>query len=362
MGMIARCSPLALLLVACHAAASAAPPASLVFTHYDWELVCDNTRTCRAAGYHSEGGSSTEEGGEPLPVSVLFTRAAGPQAPIRAELQLGNPGEDQTVEEWPATLALTMRIDGKPAGQITVRQGKWTVPLAPQQAALLVAALTRHSTIAWSDGQRTWRLSDKGAAAVLLKMDEFQGRLDTPGALVRKGSREESGVLPPLAPPVVLAATVPLDDRVRMPAAALAGLRAALRPSARECNPPEADASRGELDVRRLSPTRLLVSMPCWRGAYNEGAAYWVVNARAPHAPRLVTHDANEYAAGKLQASHKGRGIGDCWGSEEWIWDGARFVHTASGTTGECRSIAPGGAWSLPRLVTTVRPAPGSTP
>ena len=28
------------------------------FQHKDWALQCDNTRTCRAVGYQSEGGES----------------------------------------------------------------------------------------------------------------------------------------------------------------------------------------------------------------------------------------------------------------------------------------------------------------
>ena len=41
-----------------------------LFTHHDWEFVCDNTRTCRAAGYQSDNGQR--------PVSVLLTRKGGP--------------------------------------------------------------------------------------------------------------------------------------------------------------------------------------------------------------------------------------------------------------------------------------------
>ncbi len=41
-------------------------PAGVNFTHHDWELACDNTRTCRAAGYQSDD--------DQLPVSVLLTR------------------------------------------------------------------------------------------------------------------------------------------------------------------------------------------------------------------------------------------------------------------------------------------------
>jgi hypothetical protein len=87
------------------------------FDHQDWQLVCDNTRTCRAAGYQPDGAERN--------ASLLLTRRAGPAAPVQAELQ----------------------------------------------------------------------------NAVLLKMDEFQGRLDTPGAIIRKGQKLESSVLPSLPVP-----------------------------------------------------------------------------------------------------------------------------------------------------------------
>jgi hypothetical protein len=39
-------------------------------------------------------------------------------------------------------------------------------------------------------------------------MDEFQGRIGTPGALVRKGTRPEATVLPPLPAPEITAGLV----------------------------------------------------------------------------------------------------------------------------------------------------------
>ncbi|WP_425493064.1 DUF1176 domain-containing protein [Novilysobacter antarcticus] len=42
--------------------ANAAEP-GIEFSHDDWTLACDNTRTCRAAGYQSEQGGA--------PMSVL---------------------------------------------------------------------------------------------------------------------------------------------------------------------------------------------------------------------------------------------------------------------------------------------------
>lgn len=342
-------------------AACAAEAPGLRFGHGNWELACDNTRTCRAAGYHAEGASEDEDerdgdNKEPMPVSVLLTRQAGPNTPVKGELQIGNPGEEQETDRLPPKLHLTMRINGQPHGKVAISQGKWTVGLTSQQTQALVAALSRDSRIEWSDGKYTWRLSDKGGAAVLLKIDEFQGRLGTPGALVRNGTRDEHSVLPPLPAPVVIA-VAPDDKIIQLPKARLASLRAALKArSEEECNAlAEAGEAENEITVRRLGGGKLLASTLCWRGAYNQGDAYWVINANPPYAPELVTSSASGYAEGVIDASQKGRGVGDCWAFEDWTWDGRRFVHTSEGNTGECNGIAPGGAWSLPTLVTTVR-------
>ncbi|MBF1200149.1 MAG: DUF1176 domain-containing protein, partial [Haemophilus parainfluenzae] len=50
-------------------------------TYQDWDLICDNTGTCNMAGYQEGDGSEH-------PVSILFTRSAGEQAPVTAQLAL----------------------------------------------------------------------------------------------------------------------------------------------------------------------------------------------------------------------------------------------------------------------------------
>ena len=123
-----------------------------------------------------------------------------------------------------------------------------------------------------------------------------------------------------------------------------------------ECGDLEAfDNGENAFAYAPLTRDRMLVSARCWRGAYNEGHGYWVANRKAPFAPVLVTASGSDYGDGIIDASHKGRGIGDCWGGDTWAWDGARFVHVASGTTGMCREIMAGGAWNLPTLVTELK-------
>lgn len=318
----------------------------LQFQHHDWELACDNTRTCRAAGYHAEVGDY-------LPVSVLLERKAGAGEPITATLQLG-----ETRDDAPAADSLLMLVEGREVGDVVLEGGSGV--LSSRQTAALLKGISGTAKVAWRAHGQIWILSGKGASAVLLKMDEFQGRLDTPGAAIRKGGRTERGVLPPLAKPVVDVPAVPTGELPPLAGEEKRLLLATLRKTggSEDCGDLEAIATgEEEFHYAPLDGKRMLVSARCWRGAYNEGHGYWVVNRKPPFAPTMVTESGTDYAQGFIGASHKGRGIGDCWGSNGWAWDGRRFVHTDAATTGMCREIAAGGAWNLPTLVSEVRQA-----
>jgi hypothetical protein len=331
-------------------AIAAGDVASVGFDHHDWELVCDNTRTCRAAGYHSE-----EQGDSP-PVSMLLTRRAGPSAPVTAEVTLGDVDEATPARDSTNQTALRLRINGRTVpGALAQRNGHFVLNEAQVQAVL--ASLKRSSRIELLRGPERWVLSDRGATAVLLKMDEAQGRLNTPGALVRPGTRPEAQVLPAVPAPVVVAAPLApaksedatfVERHAQALEKAVTGI-----PGAERC--PRWEDNGADFEVSRLDAHRLLLSSWCWLAAYNSGTAYWVINDRPPFQPVFITDSATDFAKGTLSASHKGRGIGDCWGHEAWTWDGRRFTPTSAYTTGMCRLVAAGGTWVLPTLVTTVK-------
>lgn len=333
----------------------------LGFNHHDWELACDNTRTCRAAGY--------QRNEDELTVSVLLTRKAGPDEPVTAQLMIGNYGEE-VLNQLPSVLNLSMKINNQSLGKVEVKKDKLVANLSPSQTAALLAALNRSSTIEWSSGKYRWRLSDKGAAAVLLKMDEFQGRVGTRGALVKKGTLGEEGVLKPLPLPVVratpLAKPRPGDKQLaeKTPKVLWEALRATVDEDSCPVLVEGKEGKRGgkeELSVVRLSEKQLLVSTACWTAAYNLGYGFWVVNDTPPYKPELVTPSGSHFKDGKISDGQKGRGLGDCWSFEVWTWgkppgvEESQFVHTESSSTGMCRFIAPGGAWSLPVRIMDVR-------
>lgn len=325
------------------------------FQHHDWLLVCDNTRTCRAAGYQADG--------EEPPVSLLFTRQAGPGTPVRGEVMLGHYDEPEASVLPGNGNELRLQINGADQGELPWAAGAVSGGLSDLQVAALLEALAGNARIELVAGPSRWRISDRGATAVLLKFDEYQERLETPGAMLRKGKAEESRVLPALPLPVVTAA--PLSQQP-LPSIDRDALLQALSENmgGDDClSDTDVAPADAELGLFRLSPDKLLVSLLCWRAAYNEGYAYWVIDDLPPYSPQLVTISGSDFDDGQIHVSQKGRGLGDCWWSETWTWDGERFVQTRAAGTGMCRMVAAGGAWDLPRIVAEVRRAPsGSSP
>lgn len=346
-----------LVIASAGAHASFARP-GIEFSHKDWELACDNTGTCRAAGYQSMDSDPA--------VSVLLTRKAGPDQPVRGQLMIGHYGDDAIPADLPDRIPLLLHIDGRAKGQVKIDRRTFSADLSSTDVSALLASLRRSPTIEWSSGAHRWRLSDEGATAVLLKMDEHQGRLGTPGALVRKGSRPESEVPPAVAAPRIvarpLAPAKPADSRfpTNPPKALLDTLRASI--DVDRCWLREDTSKPLELDITRLSEGKVLLAADCWGAAYNFGQIVWVANDEAPFAPVVVTTDASYIDDdGTIHATHKGRGLGDCWSRESWTWNGSAYVPSRALTTGMCRLVAPGGTWDLPTLVTEViRETPAS--
>ncbi|MES2249723.1 MAG: DUF1176 domain-containing protein [Pseudomonadota bacterium] len=341
--MKSACVAAALLLGALSVgAAGKKEPVS--FSHNDWELVCDNTLTCRAAGYQADGG-------EHLQVSMLITRVAGPNTALDVRLQIGDDGSAKGPLRFKVGKAALSGLD---AGTASFDEG--------QIRAVLPELLKSDDATVTANGGKKWTLSLAGLNAVLLKMDETQGRVGTPGALVRKGTKPESSVLPPVPMPVVNVVKPPKakPGDAALPARIFASLDIAAVKE--QCNN-STDFSAKSLEVFRLSSSKVLLSMGCGMGAYNYSSLLWIANDKPPYAP--VSLEANgdfDDKDASVTSAMKGRGIGDCWSSETWHFNGTTFVRTSATGDGMCRGFA-GGAWSLPRYVSRiVDAAPSATP
>lgn len=155
----------------------ASPIKGIDESYQDWNLVCDNTGTCSMWGEPRE---------ENMNISISFTRPAGENTAISGELSFYSYEDKEIIGKFTEIL-----LDKQSLGRIQndfERGNTQTHSLTEAQTVALLNALKRNTDIQIVSGQFKGQLSDKGAAATMLRMDEFQKRLNTPSALIRKGN------------------------------------------------------------------------------------------------------------------------------------------------------------------------------
>ncbi len=330
--------------------------AAVNMIHQDWQVACDNTRTCRLAGYQSENNSN-------FPVSVMLLRRAGSTAEVVGKVKLGGSKESSSkaLLQLGNRHRMSLFINDKDLGEtkpFSATSGD--AELTATQVAALLEALTKSSKIELVLRNTRWQLSDKGATAVMLRADEAQGRAGTPSALVSTGgtSKSNNSVLAPKpAPQLRLVVPNPRaissnNTTFTTKASELAALvKGTIKNPDKDC--PNL-TNKSPWRISRLNESQLLVQHNCWMSAYNAGDGVWVISDSEPYNPVLVTTKATNYDDGKISSIQKGRAIGDCLEKTEWVWTGKRFEKSHESSTGLCRMIEPGGAWQLPTYVSEV--------
>lgn len=275
----------------------------------DWMAVCDNALRCVAlTGSGADGGW------------------------LKVEI---DPGPDARPV---VTFGSTDFHSGDPAASPRL------IVDGPEVAAdsSAVTALGRGRRAAISGHGRTRPVSLGGAAAAFLWIDERQGRLDTPTALIRRGDRPVAGVPQAPARPRVTPLRIPggAAGEERAVPAALEAL-----PAVKECR---VDVPDGRARTWRIGTEDLLWEVPCYRGAYNEGSRLFIAGpdggdahalglpvARGEPTPFIVNGDFDP-ESGLLTSFDKGRGLGDCGVARAWAWTGRGFVLTGEAAMEEC--------------------------
>ncbi|CAI3938252.1 Invasion protein IalB [Commensalibacter papalotli (ex Botero et al. 2024)] len=340
------------------------------FEHKDWQIVCDNTLTCRAAGYSVEDAKNR--------VTVLLVRKAGIGQDVSALVKFADI-DDQTVK---TTNKVTLKIADKSYGKLgsesiqDINDKQTTNSLTKEQTQILILALKGTSKIAFVDKNEEWVLPGDGAVAVLLKMDEVQGRVGTSSALIKKGNQPESKVLPALPKPVIFQKPLIKGDPKSWQSKVNWYVLKQKLSNGKDLGPDKERGDynscdlliKGDSEYNKFDPkvvailpnNQLLISGLCARGAYNEVYGYWIINQQEPYQPKLITTMADGaiddiIEGDEISSSSKDRGIGDCWSHKSWIWNGKNFVKAYDGNSGICRNIEAGGAWNLPTYVTTVK-------
>ena len=319
-------------------------------TYQDWSLICDNTGTCNMAGYPEYYSEH--------PVSILFTRSAGEKAPVTAQLAL--------LREDVGNKTAEIILNGQSLGAIQNISEEGIAKLSEKQTTELLTALKGNADIEVAFGEFKGKVSDKGAAAAMLKMDEFQQRLNTPSALIRQG-QEKHAVLAPQAAPKIEAVSVNNRQTTELKRgekqfdAVLALLRKSNRTNKNSENYCYAlhkdDVWNEQITLYPLTKGKVLAEAICLAGAYQSTYYYAVLDEKLTKIEQVLAnqynyadYDKNTYVL-KVEGSFKGRGIGDCWAGQEAVWNGKTFIRTEEHTSGSCKGFA-GGAWGgLPIFV-----------
>ena len=334
-----------LLLTLLPVAAMATSIKGIGENYQDWDLVCDNTGTCRMAGYQEGDGSEH-------PVSILFTRAAGENAVVEGKLTILPLGDDrdiqvgQDIEIW---------LNGKSLGKVKHISDDVPDKLTEEQTKALLSGLKKESEIRLTYGKTTLKVSDKGAAAAMLKMDEFQQRLNTPSALIRKGQEKHAVLAPQPAPKIEVVSvnnrkTTELKRGEKQYDNVLALLR-----KANSCD--DEDITSQDITLYPLTQNKVLAEALCVRGAYQSTNYYAVLDDKLSKVEQVLEDQYNfAYYDEKLNAlivegSYKSSGLAESWYGYEAAWNGKTFITTAEHTSGSSKGFI-GGAWGgLPTFV-----------
>jgi hypothetical protein len=303
----------------------------------DWTAVCNNLGDCTAFGF-SEEGSDTD-------AYLKIERQAGPAGPLRVSL-VYDSADKQPAQTW------TLSLDGKPIaglGPVHAAAGEngARATLTGPAADRLVAALLGGKSLELDAGGKSLEeVSLAGSAAILLWVDDAQGRVGTVTALTRKGPAPAASVHARLSPPLVVAAAP----------ASQAGLPKHA-PKSVVAHDAECDQGSAPNDVIvRLAPGVVLWGPECNSGAYNQVNDFFIGDEHAghlnpvkfPEAPGSSPSEGGgdalmnvEYQpkTQMLSSFSKGRGIGDCGGNEAWVWTGKAFALAHEEIMPECRGV-----------------------
>lgn len=332
----------------------------VVFDHKDWMIVCENTLTCRAVGYNNQDMGIDDN----LAVSILLERKAGANQSLVGYVQT-NIDEQEAPKNQPFILS----INNKQIGSLE-KDKNGLYKLTQKQVSSIIQALkSNNSVVTFHQNNHKWVLSNAGFNAVMLKMDEVQGRVGTLGAIIKSGKKNESQVYPPIPAPVIKkiamneseqSKEMTLDEVIAIfPEFKEHYERAECEyfDLSNEIEPDQMTNNPHPFRLIELDKHNELLEAICWLAAYNTANAYWVIpKATTPNDSNIhfVTNMGSYYSEGNIHASHKGRGLGDCWEQTNWVWDGNQFMLSAESTTGLCRGFA-GGAWDLPYFVSEIK-------
>jgi Protein of unknown function (DUF1176) len=336
-GMIASAfGVVALFAGVAHGVTPAAPSVGKLVAFRDWTVGCDNGLACQAVALTTNGPSEDS-------LSMVITRPSGALSPLSIEMSGFTTKADR----------YRVVIDGKIADTGTMRVGSEAIRVSGTDALKLARAMAKGKAMRLIDGGGAdlGAASLSGVAAALRYTDVQQGRAGSKGAVIATGPKMASGKKAVL--PVVTAKKITPTDMLP-DAPALVALS--------ESSPCAAERFGSTEDTANSLGTgpdgaQALVLLNCGAGAYNFSSGVYVgqrdSKGKWSFAPASFDYGAGGFspdskipllinaswdaATQTIRSYAKGRGLGDCGSSENWVWDGNMFRLTSATAMGECR-------------------------
>lgn len=301
-------------------------------TFRDWNVTCDNGATCAAIAPSFDDSEA------------WMTVKMAPEPTAIPEVLVGLVVAENVTASTKITLKINERVFrtervGDPADAMA--------RVVDADALNAVRAMATGELAVVSIDRDAIGVSLNGASASLLWIDERQGRLDTPNALVRVGQRVASVQAPAL--PVVTAAPAiaqgQLGEKDQILPRSIDNL-----PAVQECR---GEGPGGEVFSARLGPQQELWGVPCGSGAYNFASALFLTgpngqNPVALNLPQASGSPSNQVINGyydpqtrTLNSFDKARGVGDCGNNQTWVWTGRSFALTLERSMEKCTGLPP---------------------
>ncbi|MES2444799.1 MAG: DUF1176 domain-containing protein [Pseudomonadota bacterium] len=324
------------LLLALIAAPGPAPGDVKIFG--DWAVACDNAKSCEMTSLYPGDGVMPAEGSGYDSATFSIERAPGPAGGFTVEVALSVQHRGEA----------SIRVDGEviaggvPKNDILVFTGA--------DAARIVAAMIKGKelSVTGTGGAMIGRVTLSGSSAALRYIDAGQGRAGTVTAAVAKGTQPASAVPAAVALPVVR-----FVRPAGRPVAMTRAMRAALdKDTGCGENYEGGDGGPPGVETHALGGGKTLALLPCGSGAYNFSAIPYIIEGGRAAIARFDYAPGETEAAGgtatlvnagwdadtaRLSSYDKGRGLGDCGGSEDYVWDGTMFRLVEARAMPDCR-------------------------
>ncbi|WP_296263719.1 DUF1176 domain-containing protein [Pseudomonas sp. UBA6562] len=327
-------------LIAC--ASHAADTLPLSRDLKDWNVTCDNLRTCTAV---STRPASAEADALSFPLRIV--REAGPDGVLRVSVFSYNAiYGDPSIDAKPASLPLRSHQgsadDVSEVPELRSATG--------DDALTFIKALRNAHGLAFDTPDGPTSASLNGMRAALLLIDDIQGRVGTVTALANPGDAPASSVPAAPAPPVIPAWSAPtaLDE-----AQAKQVLKTAMAATRAHWQQDLVDGDEPKGEVHALTAREALLIVRAGCGAYNCTYSLYLTPLAHPeqaHAapfervanlPDLAPNGSVAFdpATGELTSLALASGMGGCGVAARWRYDGARFVLSRAAQMSACAGL-----------------------